>query len=456
LAVEAADAGGLGGRALCRVLATSAGVAGYAFRTAEVERLTGRWIEAARDCDDDYELAQALGLAAVTAHWPRADNSRASDLGDEAMRVARRLQNPTTLSYAAQCAGLARMTTDPDRALDLFVEGLAAAESVENQLGIGLNLQMQAVLYGEREEWREAAPLVARAVQGNHRAGDHLALEGCMVAAALILEAFSDDEAAATLFGTFSAATQRAYDSPWADRIVEAATALRRRLGDRQFDACVARGQTLDDDGLVALVVPKLQEVMSDAESPSPEPAGSGPSVLRRDGDVWLISYEGRSCRLRDAKGLHYLAVLLAQPSREVHVFDLVGTGVSATRTSEALDARAKSDYRRRLAELEAENAEATEWGDSERADRARLEAEAISAQLAAAYGLGGRPRSGAGPTERARKAVANRIRDSLARIDDAHPSLGRHLRNSVHTGTFCSYQPERPTLWNCSRPTAS
>jgi hypothetical protein len=62
---------------------------------------------------------------------------------------------------------------------------------------------------------------------------------------------------------------------------------------------------------------------------------------------------------------------------------------------------------------------------------------------------------SGADPSERAGKAVANRIRDVLARVNVAHPSLGRHLRNSVRTGTFCSYQPERPTAWNLFVPTS-
>jgi hypothetical protein len=28
------------------------------------------------------------------------------------------------------------------------------------------------------------------------------------------------------------------------------------------------------------------------------------------------------------------------------------------------------------------------------------------------------------------------------------HEALGRHLANAVHTGTFCSYTPERPTTW--------
>jgi hypothetical protein len=28
------------------------------------------------------------------------------------------------------------------------------------------------------------------------------------------------------------------------------------------------------------------------------------------------------------------------------------------------------------------------------------------------------------------------------------HPRLGRHLENSVKTGTFCAYAPETPMSW--------
>jgi hypothetical protein len=204
----------------------------------------------------------------------------------------------------------------------------------------------------------------------------------------------------------------------------------------------------MGQDELLAFIAGEVEPLLSEVEEPSPAKS-SGTNEFRREGDVWLLTYDGRTCRLKDAKGLQYLAALLDQPGRDVHVFDLVGSGVTAG-TGAAIDARAKAEYRQRLSELEAEEAEASSWGDYERATRARAEAEAVTAELATAYGVSGRSRSGTDPTERARKAVTNRIRDSLARIGDANPSLGRHLRNSVHTGTFCSYRPERPTAWNC------
>ena len=48
----------------------------------------------------------------------------------------------------------------------------------------------------------------------------------------------------------------------------------------------------------------------------------------------------------------------------------------------------------------------------------------------------------------RLRKAVSNRIRDSITKLRRVHPVLGSHLDNAVRTGLFCSYAPEKPVRW--------
>src|SRR5262250_3836054 len=45
-------------------------------------------------------------------------------------------------------------------------------------------------------------------------------------------------------------------------------------------------------------------------------PAASG-NVFRREGEYWTVRYDGSVARLRDAKGLGYLAQLLGNPGRE-------------------------------------------------------------------------------------------------------------------------------------------
>ncbi len=118
------------------------------------------------------------------------------------------------------------------------------------------------------------------------------------------------------------------------------------------------------------------------ADEPSP-----ALSVFRREGDYWSLVFEGRTVRVRDLKGMRYLARLLAHPGREFHVLDLVAAESGRLRTAESgqaaglpraalgdagelLDARAKDAYRRRLAEIDDDIEQARALGDAERRRR--------------------------------------------------------------------------------------
>src|SRR5215218_9465213 len=59
----------------------------------------------------------------------------------------------------------------------------------------------------------------------------------------------------------------------------------------------------------------------SGAEAPLPV---TDLNMFRREGDYWSVVFEGRTVRVRDLKGIRYLARLLANPGREFHVLDLV------------------------------------------------------------------------------------------------------------------------------------
>ena len=51
-------------------------------------------------------------------------------------------------------------------------------------------------------------------------------------------------------------------------------------------------------------------------------------------------------------------------------------------------------------------------------------------------------------PLDLARRTVGTRIRISLDRIEQARPGVGRHLRRSIRTGTFCTYAPPGRVRW--------
>ena len=54
------------------------------------------------------------------------------------------------------------------------------------------------------------------------------------------------------------------------------------------------------------------------------EPPVTGVDIFRREGDYWTVTFDGHTVHVRDLKGMHYLARLLADPGREYHVLDLV------------------------------------------------------------------------------------------------------------------------------------
>ena len=177
-------------------------------------------------------------------------------------------------------------------------------------------------------------------------------------------------------------------------------------------------------------------------------------NVFRREGDYWSVVFERRTVRVRDLKGMRYLAQLLAHPGREFHVLDLVaaetGQQMALGDAGEILDERAKSAYRRRLAEIEEDIEQARALGDDRREAQADAERDVLVRELAHAVGLGGRGRRAASASERARSGVTRAIRQGIARIGEHHHELGEHLNQAVRTGTYCAYVPDRgaPTAW--------
>src|SRR5438552_5956461 len=142
-----------------------------------------------------------------------------------------------------------------------------------------------------------------------------------------------------------------------------------RREATALLTSALATGRELGMGGLVA----KMHRLGLDpaATVDAQEPA-DGEAVFRNEGDFWTLTYAGKAVRLRHGKGLGDIAILLANPGKEVHVADLIAASASASpdprsapaaalvaqglRASRgvsgdaALDRRARADYRERLA----------------------------------------------------------------------------------------------------------
>jgi AAA ATPase domain len=165
-------------------------------------------------------------------------------------------------------------------------------------------------------------------------------------------------------------------------------------------------------------------------------------AALRRQQDVWLLDYDGRSVCLRDAKGLHHLAALFASPGTPIAAVELAGAASGGGSGAPGGDLLA---YRSRALDLREELREAQAFNDPERVLRAREQLEALAAAVTAA------DISTSAAGERARVNVTRAIKAAVRRIAEHEPELGHLLRASIRTGMSCAYEPDlgAPLRWD-------
>ena len=219
----------------------------------------------------------------------------------------------------------------------------------------------------------------------------------------------------------------------------------------------------LDQQSRAAQACDDMRPAVQTEVLPRPGAQIADAAVFQREDDYWSVTFGGRTARLRDSRGLQYLARLLADPGRELHVLDLVGAAADepdltrypaglrdAGDAGELLDDRAKEAYRRRLLEIDADIEEARALGNLEREAQADAEREFLVRELARAVGFGNRDRRTGGASERARSAVTRAIRQALGRLREHNCSLGEHFDRTIRTGTRCAYMPDSrvPVGW--------
>jgi hypothetical protein len=261
---------------------------------------------------------------------------------------------------------------------------------------------------------------------------------GDRAAAAVLDEAMAPFDRSVVVEGIGAAVygTLGAYRAPLA-------RLLGREEESRQLEATAAAAA--EAMGLVGW--PQVQASSPNEVAPAPRTA-----TASRNRATWELTFGGATSHVRDSKGMRDLAALLATPGTELHVTDLTGGDEprpeARTRGDEVLDRRALAEYKRRIDDLAADLAEAEAHHDQGRTAKLGQERDFLLRELAAAAGLGGRPRRLGDDVDRQRKAVRARLRDAIGRIEETHPDLGRHLTRAVRTGTFCTYDPEVPVDW--------
>jgi tetratricopeptide (TPR) repeat protein len=436
---------------------------------AALATLAGDWAEAERLLDgaaQTYQRSrQATGAAAVaiSRRCLRMAQGRAAELVPELERTVERFPDTMSVRAAMALASVAAARTAATRAAlrRIGVAGLAGAPRDFTWVaGVALAGQA-AVAVGDQELAAAASELLAphatSFVTFSRTGLANLGPVGFTLGLTAEAAGRLDDAVGAY---EVALATCAALGAPVF--AADVAYALARTLvqrggaGDGERAALLAAnaaeaaerfGVQLPLNGVAPLAADWRRAGAGDGAaelgSGSVEPEHAAPAMAVREGDVWALTFDGATVRVRHTTGIGHLARLLARPGEEVHVLDLAGGGRAAlveAAGAPLLDASAKAAYRARVQELQTELDEATEWNDTARAARAQAELDALLAELSRATGLGGRDRKTPGAAERARFAVTKALRTAIRRIGEHHPVLGEHLDQNVRTGTFCAY----------------
>lgn len=392
-------------------------------------------------------LAAHVGAAARLLHR----DTGMSEMLDGLNQIPEGVAGQELISRFIRVGTFARLEDVPRVHAELAHFG-ASARALEE--GLFLNLFAEAAAFvgaaGECERLRS----VLRAQVSTQITGGHVQMtyEGPLSRPlGLIESALGHFTAAERLLREALATVSEQGFAPWIAQLhYDLGTSFER--AGRRADACASFRRARELAG--ALPMPGLVEradkhlvQLGDNAERDPLRSGESPRVslhIERQGELWLLSFKGRSLRLKDSRGLQLLSRLVEHAGQEMHVLTLSsdepGSSLQDPGFGDSLDARAKREYREGVAHLTHELHQAENDNDGARVERLRRELEAIRSELSKALGLGGKARGGGSPSERARVNVQRRLKDAIARISELDRECGQYLERSVRTGNYCVF----------------
>jgi len=186
-------------------------------------------------------------------------------------------------------------------------------------------------------------------------------------------------------------------------------------------------------------------------ESLVPAPA---PYAFRKQGQMWVVTFEGQTTHLKDAVGQAYVAQLLADPHKKVFAPDLLeavtGEPVSAQVSSagDQADRQTLEDVKRNYLDLEEELEQAKRNNDAAAQERLNGELSQLGDYLTQVKGFGGRTRQASDDADKIRRSITQAIGRTIGWVREDLPAAARHLDNAVKTSLFISYEPEEELPW--------
>ena len=197
------------------------------------------------------------------------------------------------------------------------------------------------------------------------------------------------------------------------------------------------------------------------ASAPSPDPETGGgslddaPNVIRREGNIWRVSYQGESTSFAHTKGIGYIHRLIESSPAQVSAvqlhFGIRAESIPRRSPQEIMTNENLSVLRRLIADTQDNLVAATAAEEIEEKNRLTDKLGELKAALAQGEALGGRPRVFPDDErERARKAVGRSIRYAREMIGQKIPALDSHLGEAIKNsyGHEPAYVPDHPVRW--------
>jgi len=184
--------------------------------------------------------------------------------------------------------------------------------------------------------------------------------------------------------------------------------------------------------------------------------------------EAWQITYSGRTIRLKDQKGLWYIAELIRNRkpitairlvtmdiSRQLpkttsteHLPECDSIHSSSFDGSEIADEQALGEYRQAYEDYLHQLDEAKRNNDPARIEQLQRDMAALAQQIEQSQGLGNRKRKSGSEIEKARLSTTNCIDRAVAAIKRKDPALGAHLEMAIQKGRELCYRPSPEIDW--------
>ncbi len=176
-------------------------------------------------------------------------------------------------------------------------------------------------------------------------------------------------------------------------------------------------------------------------------------AVFRKEGATWTLSFEGKTIHVPDSLGLGYIGELLRTPHVTIEAALLAGASVEATNLAAlpGIPLADEATIKAVRTELDEKKGEMTGLQKADWARRGVLQEEIskLEKYLSEVETHQGQARKVAGTAQRSRTSVTNAISRAIDHVSGQHPGLGRHLKDSIKTGTTPVYAPVNDPDWH-------